>query len=692
MSDKTPYFSKKELHLGERTLPLISGEVHYWRLNPQQWRPALERVKEMGIKLVATYVCWDFHEIEPGRLDFRGDSDPRRNLVGFLNLLQEMDFDIIIRPGPYIYSEWSNNGVPQRAAAFHRLDPKFLTEAEDYIRAVTQTLYPYFATQGGRIVLLQAENEIDPWPALFTEPLGLGKSAGIFHQCLKEKYGTIEALNKAWSAQYQVFDQARAVCSEPKDRPERLIRYLDFVRFKQWYVKRAAEWAVSAYRAAGVDVPILLNGYDGPGTQHWGEMERVADVYGQDIYPSNEFEKWRDEFRFLLEKGRFARAISRVPYIGESEAGVWHGWHYLTGPLTANHYRMSAVGALAGGIVGWNWYMLVNRDNWYMSPINEWGRTRPELFGTFMNIVSAFQQVQPASLQHCCNIGVTIDPLQRSLVKPGEAVLKAFYDSGLDYEFFDLWAGECDLPVVFYAGGTWLNRNGQERILNYVRSGGHLVCLSAIPEFDDQLEPCQLLPIQKGDGVIALNGALKVSFQEHEFTCERSRVEWFEAAPGKPIWAVRTTANNLTSEELIFQHALENGQEYTIGYTLPEGRGFITYLGLEPDAGLLRQIITALGVPLPMTCSQPLWTAAMYQREADRYLMVINPTTLQGCCEIEVKDLQGFEKMVIRDLFSGQNGIVPVMDEKVRFVCSLTAKDATILHLARVDDENVKEG
>ena len=129
MIKSTPYFKGKRLLFNKRTIPMLSGEVHYWRINPQEWRSVLERVKEMGIQMVATYVCWGFHEVAPGELDFTGLSDPRRDLVAFLSLLQEMDFDIIVRPGPYIYSEWKNNGVPDRMAKYHRLDPRFLSEA-----------------------------------------------------------------------------------------------------------------------------------------------------------------------------------------------------------------------------------------------------------------------------------------------------------------------------------------------------------------------------------------------------------------------------------------------------------------------------------------------------------------------------------------------------------------------------------
>src|SRR5688572_23595833 len=265
----------RKITVGDQSFPLISGEVHYWRLDPANWRPILKRVREMGINIVATYVCWDYHETAPGVYDFHGKTDPRRDLISFLDLLTEEGFWIILRPGPYIYSEWSNNGVPDHAAKFHRLAPEFLALADHYMRAVTEVALPYLATRGGRVVLWQADNEIDPWPHLYTEQLGLGTQVGPFHDFLREKYRTIDALNSAWHNAYTPFDQARAVSDLFVNNPVLLSRYNDFRDFIHWYVTKVARNSADTYRALGVDVPIIFNAYSGVATQVWSELEAI---------------------------------------------------------------------------------------------------------------------------------------------------------------------------------------------------------------------------------------------------------------------------------------------------------------------------------------------------------------------------------------------------------------------------------
>jgi hypothetical protein len=162
----------KKVWVDDVSIPLLSGEVHYWRLDPANWLLVLQRAREMGLQVIATYVCWDFHELEPGRYDFRGETDPRRNLLGFLDLLTDEDFWIILRPGPYIYSEWRNNGVPDDAACLHRLDPAFQGRASPYMQSVVDATRSYLATRGGPIILWQADTEIDPWAPWYTEQRG----------------------------------------------------------------------------------------------------------------------------------------------------------------------------------------------------------------------------------------------------------------------------------------------------------------------------------------------------------------------------------------------------------------------------------------------------------------------------------------------------------------------------------------
>src|ERR1051325_3240406 len=153
----------RRIWVDEQSRPLLSGEVHYWRLAPSVWPDVLARARELGLRIISTYVCWDFHEVSPGDFDLIGRTDGQRNLGAFLDLAQRNGFWVLLRPGPYIYAEWPNSGPPERVVRWHRLHPTFLAEAEKWLAAVVDVVRPYLATRGGPIVLVQADNEADPW-------------------------------------------------------------------------------------------------------------------------------------------------------------------------------------------------------------------------------------------------------------------------------------------------------------------------------------------------------------------------------------------------------------------------------------------------------------------------------------------------------------------------------------------------
>ena len=670
----------KKVWVGDQGIPLLSGEIHYWRLDPASWRPVLRRAGEMGLQVIATYVCWDFHEIEPGCYDFRGETDPRRNLLGFLDLLTEEGFWIILRPGPYIYSEWRNNGVPDDAARMHRLDPAFQKRAQPYMQAVVEAASPYLATNGGRIILWQAENEIDPWASWYTEELGLGQKTGPFHDFLRGRYGNVEQLNRAWDTAYGSVDEARAVSVMEPAKPHLMRRYLDLTRFQHWYVTRVADWAVKMYRHYGVDVPIYLNAYSGVSIQPWADMEAIADLAGPDIYPSRELSLRSEEHRKFMEAVRYTRAYSRLPYIPEFEAGIWHDWLADVGSLSPTHYRMICLSALLAGAAGWNWYMLVNRDNWYQCPINEWGRTRPDLFEAFRQVTDLYRKIDPASMVKLTQVAVTFDPLQRGTERPGQELLQSLYQADIDYEFYDVNRERCDQPVLFYAGSDWLSAAGQEHLKAYVESGGHLVCLGAYPRLDDNLRPLNLLGIQEPDGIIGGSpGNLWL-----ELLGSRIKSAWaynYSRTPGTPITVTRQAPGNQTAEELSLQMGLQAGTQYTIGYTEPRGSGRLSVIGLAPTPDLMSALKEYLNLSIPCRSPTSQVSTALFRQGQEYFLLAVNHGNEDKVAEVLLdEDFQKIPCWQARNLVSEQSWTFDLRTSG-RLTVPLPRKDGVILQL-----------
>ena len=89
-----------------------AASFFFERLPREQWRSALLALRAMGVNTIDVYVIWNWHEPADGVFDFTGQTNPRRDLRGFLGLCRDLGFYLIVRPGPVIRNEWRNAGYP----------------------------------------------------------------------------------------------------------------------------------------------------------------------------------------------------------------------------------------------------------------------------------------------------------------------------------------------------------------------------------------------------------------------------------------------------------------------------------------------------------------------------------------------------------------------------------------------------
>ena len=151
---------KDDFYMDGQPFKIISGAVHYFRTLPEYWRDRLEKLVNIGCNTVETYIPWNFHEPKQGEFIWSG----MRDIVRFIETAQELGLYIIIRPSPYICAEWEFGGLP----AWLLKDPKmrlrcsyepYLRAVKDYYSVLMPKLAPYQTDRGGKIILMQIENE-----------------------------------------------------------------------------------------------------------------------------------------------------------------------------------------------------------------------------------------------------------------------------------------------------------------------------------------------------------------------------------------------------------------------------------------------------------------------------------------------------------------------------------------------------
>lgn len=638
----------------DEQVSLLSGELHYWRLMPEQWPATLRAIRELGLPIVASYVQWQFHEYAEGEFDFTGRTHPSRNLVGFLELVRDHGLWAIVRPGPYTFTEWVNFGVPGYVAHLHRLHPQFLTAASRYIAAVCDALVPYLVTSGGPILLVNADNQIETAEALYEQQLGFDGGRGVFQEFLATKYADIEELNRVWETCYSSFSDARAFTA-PVDCPgPRLRRVQDVVEFRSWYTTTYAKWVLEQYAEHGIDVPMYLNTLQVMSDQDPREFAKLVPIVGADPYPSGEFRRGPDEHREFLELIRFNAAVSGVPYLAEFQCGCWHEGASTHPPYPPNHYRLTAVSAIIAGARAWNWYMLVERDNWCLAPINQWGRKRLELSASFERIVRAFEE---ADVPTCRAVGSTGAIYSYELNATGstqsvEPVLRALYDAGLDYRFVNL-ASEIPsaIRLVFYSAPPWLPREHHERLERFVTSGGTLVCFATAPTLDqgyapyDRLGICHpvrehrasYIPDFRVDVVVDIDGVKAHVAQPSHIAI------WSDDIPdGSPIFGNCVKDPDLPQsnlEELEQLRGLIVGRRIVVGYERRVGAGRVIQLGVPPNRDLIGALHTAAGVPPgARSRTHAVHTSLMVNRDQELILAVANIGGSHQVATIELGD------------------------------------------------------
>ena len=139
---------------------IVSGEMHYARIPRADWRDRLRKARAMGLNTISTYVFWNLHEPRPGTYDFSGQLD----VAEFIREAQQEGLYVILRPGPYVCSEWDLGGLPAWLLADPKMELRsnqenFLRPVGKWLKRLGQELAPLQIKRGGPIIAVQVENE-----------------------------------------------------------------------------------------------------------------------------------------------------------------------------------------------------------------------------------------------------------------------------------------------------------------------------------------------------------------------------------------------------------------------------------------------------------------------------------------------------------------------------------------------------
>ena len=397
---------------------VFGAEIQYFRLEPRYWKPVLQHLKNAGLKNATTYVQWATHLVGPpdaehpaGVLDFEGKTDPRLNLLHFLDLVQEMGLELNFRCGPFCcnemvhgaYPAWLVMGDPDMMVWDYQnratqgywiarregsqpsyLHPVYLNWCRKWIVEVDRIIQPRLKSNGGFITMVNLDNEVsyivqDGFLTSDYNPVNVC-SGGFYHQFLTEKYGSPDAL--PYPIKYAAIEDVPAPRAVPELVGEDFAYYSDWCEFKTWAMARYIAELRQMHESNGVKEVTFMTNFNPHRPE--GVPTRMPDfekatgplgIAGYDFYRGTfmSYSGYQSMARVL----KLMNATLRYTWSAEFMSGTWE--RVLSSRVSDDHMRFMALCALAQGCKALSWFMFHDRDCWGDSPVGTHGHARPSL-------------------------------------------------------------------------------------------------------------------------------------------------------------------------------------------------------------------------------------------------------------------------------------------------------------------------
>lgn len=404
------------LDLGGETLPLVSGEIHYFQHEPDEWPRLLDEAADLGLSCISTYIPWGRHEPEPGRYDF-GEHDPKLDLDRFIELAADQGIRLIVRPGPHINAELNWLGYPRHVLEDEEIwartpggnpvwlpinprpipvpsygSTRFLETVDRWLEEVGRRMAPRQWPEGP-IVAVQIDNEA---PLLFRN--------GPFDQ---DYHPEVLTIFQEFTAQRGRPTSTPPVALEA-ERPENLLPILDWIACRNHVFALALSRMRSILEAAGLDRVVFTHNIAQTGAipdTSPSSFDSI-DLVGFDFY------HLRSQIRLIRDRCLYAVGTCELPFA--AELGVGGPWNL---PVRSGEDSLTQARAIVAlGFRGFNLFMAADRDRYYGSPLPARpSRRRRALALGLSKLIEAFKHVEIHTLRLRASVAIVVPRIYPTL-------------------------------------------------------------------------------------------------------------------------------------------------------------------------------------------------------------------------------------------------------------------------------------
>jgi beta-galactosidase len=656
---------------------LLSGEIHYFRVPKREWRERLAKLKKAGLNAVSTYIPWNWHELSPGVFDFQGSSIEERDLERFLECAREEELGVIAKPGPYICAEWKNGGIPswlfeehpevlarnsrgkptlwfsKKAPVVTYLHPFYLNQVRNWFESVASILSRHQYTKGGSVILVQVDNESSygfhfwPFDADYNDiVIGTGNEEGLYQKWLREKYQSVEDLNRRYHLGFDSFSLVEPPRRMVKDN--RCLPWIfDWMEFKEDMIANFLSGLASALRSGGVDVPLYTNEpYNSLPPASISRKSRVVfdtvDLYPQLIHDLESLTEVVNNIERLK-----AEQPNSSPLALELQAG----WFVSRVPDNMVHFLERL--AYIHGLKGFNFYMFsggvnpkgygtTKRIYYHDAPLNERGGESRKYsvvkrFTDFANSSETRTKklaefplgyYHPYMYARLLNAKSNLSSSYRTLYGFMEKFMQIVLEAGFNFELIDLGQVSLEklmqIPLLYVFSFDFMERRVVEKLVGYVRRGGFLVVLPCVPELDENFESLE-----------SVKEVLRV--KEQKFYSGG----WIDIG-GSGLKSPMVLTFEVEDVEPLFYFKGE-----VCGFRVNYGKGSVVQLGFLPSAERLLFILEKMGITKRYCFSSD--KVLLCERVGDNtgYLLVSNLTWREQNCDITFSSPSNLDQKIL---------------------------------------------
>ena len=572
--------------------------------NIEKIRSDIQLMKAAGFNVVRMgHLAWDSYEPSEGQFDFEWFDKvmDMMNQAGIKVIL-----DIAVRPAPiWLHRKFPSIDVVD--ANGHELypnhrymddvgDPNYQQYAIRYTDAITKRYANHPA-----LLAFGIDNESGDGPISYSET-----ARERFVIWLKNKYVTIDNLNKAWASQrwsrrINSFEEvAFPVSGLVVGAPERVLDFRRFIsdainQFLFRVLDKVKTNAPNALTNTNAWYFSPLRYFDYSEIAYSGKMTRQ----GEGFYPGNSL---------ITNWGvmNSAFGISRIQF--ESKNPFWCS-EFTTHNAVPNSIRKSAYATLMYGnqmVCGWTWQSMVGGEEQYLEGMLDWDGIPNRKYEEYKKIATEFKKIGkyfPYKPQPEVGLAFSFPSQIASSAFPEQqenqlqACWNLFYWRNMDANVVEISRSSLKYKLLFVPGVTVMDEITAAKIRKFVENGGTVVMTSNSAFVD---ETGKVFSTTRPGRLSDVFGIRIANFEETEAYNELSHKSY----SGKKLeFTYKGKAVDIESERFdviepkeaeVIGRITSLDKDYPIMTSNKYGKGRAIYVGLPADSSVLSPLFDEL--------------------------------------------------------------------------------------------------